>query len=225
LEYDTKFIHALRLYCDGKTKTIEVPSQYLAGLYGLAGIEFETPKSGTSVQSTRFLGATFDTFNFTGKWENFIGKPDRNFKIMIYGKGGSGKSTFALKFAHYLASSIGKRVLYVAGEEKLGYTLHEKIERLNVAHPNLYMNDKLKDLSKSDVIFIDSVNTLALEPSDLERLPENKAYVWIFQCTKDGKYRGSQAFEHNADTVIEVENMTAKMGKNRFGGKEKEFKI
>jgi predicted ATP-dependent serine protease len=59
----------------------------------------------------------------------------------------------------------------------------------------------------------------------LERLPKNKAYVYIFQCTKDGKYRGSQEFEHNADTVIEVKDMTAEMHKNRFGGRERELKI
>ena len=225
---------SLMNYLDEKTPIIEINSQTLQGLYGLAGIEFETPKSGTSVQSTQFLGATFDTLPFTGKWANFIGKPNRNFKIMIYGKAGGGKSTLSLKLAHYLASNIGLRVLYVAGEEKLGSTLHEKTVRLGIASPNLYFNDMLpKDLSKFDVVFIDSVNTLGLEPSDLERLPNNKAYVYIFQCTKDGKYRGSQEFEHNVDTVIEVENtvsersrtMTAKMHKNRFGGKEKEFKI
>jgi len=216
----------LRNYIDGKTSTPEADTQTLQGLYGLAGVEYTPQKSGTSVQSTQFLGATFDTLNFTGKWANFIGKPNNDFKIMIYGKAGGGKSTFALKLAHYLANNIGLRVLYVAGEEKLSYTLHEKMVRLNISSPNLYINDTLpKDLSKYDVVFIDSVNTLGLEPSDLERLPNNKAYAYIFQCTKDGKYRGSQEFEHNADTVIEVENMTAKMGKNRFGGKEKEFKI
>jgi len=217
---------ALYDYIDGKTPTPEADTQTLQGLYGLAGVEYTPQKSGTSVQSTQFLGATFDTLNFTGKWANFIGKPDRNFKIMIFGKAGSGKSTFALKFAYYLASDIGLRVLYVAGEEKLGYTLHEKIVRLGISSPNLYINDVLpKDLSKYDVAFIDSVNTFNLEPSDLERLPKNKAYAYIFQCTKDGNYRGSQAFEHNADAVIECENMTARMGKNRFGGKEKEFKV
>ena len=222
----TEIMKSLDNYISGETNTPEIDYQTLAGLYGLAGIEFETPKTGTSVQSTQFLGAVFDTMDFTGKWQNFIGQPNQNFKIMIYGKAGSEKSTFALKFAHYLASNIGKRVLYAAIEEKLGYTLKEKVQRLNVAHPNLYINDTLpKDLSKYDVVFIDSVNNLGLEPHDLERLPKNKAYAYIFQCTKDGKYRGSQEFEHNADTVIEVKDMTAEMHKNRFGGKEKEFKI
>jgi len=100
------------------------------------------------------------------------------------------------------------------------------MQRFNVAHPNLYINDTLpKDLSKYDVIFIDSVNTLGLDLHDLEKLPKNKAYAYIFQCTKDGKYRGSQEFEHNADTVIAVENMVAKMHKNRFGGRERELRI
>jgi hypothetical protein len=215
--------NSLVLYSNGKTTTPEISSQFLAGLYGLAGIETPTPKSGHSVSAAQFVGSTFSTLLFTGKWKNLIGLPSEHFKLMIYGKAGSGKSTFSLKLADYLAQ-LGKSVLYVAGEEKFGYTLHEKIVRLNISSPNLYLNDKLPtDLSKYDVVFIDSVNTLSLTPEDLEKLPKSKAYVWIFQCTKEGNYRGSQEFEHNADSVIEINDMKATVHKNRFGGSAKEL--
>ena len=49
---------------------------------------------------------------------------------------------------------------------------------------------------------------------------KDKSYVYIFQSTKDGNFRGSQEFEHDVDTSILVENMIAVARKNRFGGKE-----
>jgi hypothetical protein len=220
--------HSLQHYINGKTPTPEVSAHTLQGLYGLAGIEVPQAKSGQTMSANQFLGSTFKTVNLTGKWASFIGFPNHNFKIMLYGKAGSGKSTFALKFAKYLVENVGKKVLYVAAEEKLSYTLHEKIVRLEITSPNFYIVDKLpsaNDLRKYDIIFIDSVNMLGLEPQTLERLPHDLAYCYIFQCTKDGNYRGSQAFEHNADSVIEIAEMKAIMHKNRFGGKLREITI
>ena len=213
-------------YINGKTATPEVSAQFLSGLYGLAGIDTPEAKSGVGISANKFIASNFETMDFTGQWREFIGLPSNNFKIMLYGKAGCGKSTFALKFAQYLAASLGLQVLYIAGEEKFGYTLHEKVVRLNISSPNLYLIDKIpSDISKYDVVFIDSVNTLALSPEYLERLPKSKAYVWIFQCTKDGNYRGEQAYEHNADTVIEIADMKALMHKNRFGGKVPEIAV
>jgi hypothetical protein len=206
-------------YISGKTPTPEVSAQTLQGFYGLAGIDVPAPKAGSAISAAQFVGSSFQTLPFTGKWKKAIGLPAKNFKIMIYGKAGSGKSTFALQLADYLAKDMGQKVLYVAGEEKFGYTLHEKIVRLNISSSNLYLQDSLPPyLTNYDVVVLDSVNTLQLEPEDLEKLPKDKAYIWIFQCTKDGNYRGSQAFEHNADTVIEIDNMKSILHKNRFGG-------
>ena len=211
---------SLENYINDKTDTPEISAQALAGLYGLAGIE-TTYTSGKAVGSQQFLGSVFSPLNFSGKWIKLIGQPSEPFKLMIYGKAGSGKSTLALQFAKYIASSQNKKVLYVAHEEGFSYTLQEKMRRLNLADKNLSIIDTLpNNFNGYDYVFIDSINSLGLEAEDLRKMSKDKSYVYIFQSTKDGNFRGSQEFEHDVDTSILVENMIAVARKNRFGGKE-----
>lgn len=211
---------SLNKYIDGKSNTPEISAQSLAGLYGLCGIELKGCKSGSAVGSAEFLAAKFKILPLKGKFKKLIGDPSEPFKIMIYGKGGNGKSSLSLQFAQHLAE-LGKKVLYVAHEEKFGYTLQEKMRRYNIAHRNLFVTDTLPTSFKDyDVIFIDSVTAGKYEPEDLKKLDNSKSYVYVFQCTKDGNFRGSQEFEHDVDTTIEVESFKAKTVKNRFGGNE-----
>ena len=214
---------ALKNYVDGKTTKLKASEQVLRGLHGIVDVNFE---SGDVVNSTTIEGKNFDTLDFHGRWEGFFGKPSPDFKFMFYGKPGNGKSTFALQFAGYLSKELGKSVLYVANEEGFGYTLQEKVKRLNVANSNLYLCDSVpEDLSQFDVVFLDSVNNLGLKPEDLKAMPSGKAYVYIFQTTKDGNYMGKQEFAHDVDTVVRVENMNAYKDKNRYGGEIQEFKV
>ena len=96
----------------------------------------------------------------------------------------------------------------MAKEEKLDATLHKKLSEKNVASPNLFVSDFLpKDLSKYDFIFIDSVNKLNLSPADLEKLRTDnpgKSFIFIFQTTKQGQFRGKNEFQHDVDVVIEI---------------------
>lgn len=141
--------------------------------------------------------------------------------MMVYGSAGNGKSTFCLLFAKYLSENLNKKVLYIASEEKFGYTLKEKIGRLNVANDNFDIAEKIPyDLSDYDVVFFDSVNDLGIDPQELNEIAsQGISTVAIFQCTKDGDYRGGSEFKHDSDVVIKVENMMAKIDtKNRFGG-------
>lgn len=214
---------SLKQYIDGKSDKLKASEKTLRGLYGIAGDDFQN----TGVMNSLAIeNKHFEVLDFKGKWEGFFGRPDLHFKFMFYGRPGNGKSTLALQLAGYLSNELGKRVLYVAKEEGFGYTLQEKITRLGVSNPNLFLADNVPaDLSAYDVVFLDSVNTLGLEPEDLEALPQDKAYVYVFQSTKDGKYMGKQEYAHNADAVVKIEQMTATKDKNRFGGEVLEFKV
>lgn len=212
---------SLERYIDGETDTPELSQQTLAGLRGIAGIsDKKKVASGNALGSVEFLATNFKILPFSGKWKQLIGSPSEPFKIMIYGKAGNGKSSCALQLAQYLAT-LGKRVLYVSDEEKISYTLQEKMKRFNIAHRNLFVIDKMpNDTTSYDVIFIDSVNSIGYEPEDLRKLDKGQSWVYVFQTTKEGNFRGSQEFEHDVDVSIEVEKFKADSIKNRFGGKE-----
>jgi len=63
------------------------------------------------------------------------------------------------------------------------------------------------DLSEYDFIILDSVNRMGLSPEDLQELKAKnagKSFIFIFQTTKEGKFRGGNEFQHDVDVVIEV---------------------
>jgi len=154
-----------------------------------------------------FANMEFATIGLRGKWHKLIGDPSSNFTAMVFGKPKMGKSYLCIDFAGYLARYHGK-VLYVAKEEGLDYTLQQKLNDKDVAHPNLFVASILPEsLVQYDFIFLDSVNKLGLAPEDLNRLKQlnpTKSSLFIFQSTKEGKFRGANTFQHDVDVVIEV---------------------
>ncbi len=157
--------------------------------------------------STDFTKLQFNTLGFSGKWLNFIGDPAPGFTAMVFGMPKMGKSYLSVDFAGYLARHHGK-VLYVAKEEKLDATLQKKLKDKDVAHENLFVSDALpSDLSPYEFVFLDSVNKIGLTPKDLENLKVNnkgKSFIYIFQATKGGKFKGNNEFQHDVDVVIEI---------------------
>lgn len=177
-----------------------------------------TPPHG-AVNSMEIPAMAFQTLGFKGKYLDLIGDPCRGFKILIYGKPKMGKSFLCIDFASYLAHHHG-RVLYVASEEGINYTMKHKITKLNAQHPNLYISDTIpEELSFYDFICFDSVNNLGLTPDDLQTFSEvypGKGFVYIFQSTKDGAIRGDNEFAHNADSIIHLPEKGLALQNGRF---------
>lgn len=173
----------------------------------LSGIKQESESKGEIMSSVEFTKKEFSCLGFTGKWYNLIGNPSAGFTAMVFGKPKMGKSYLCVDFAGYLSRNFGK-VLYVAKEEKLDRTLQEKLKQKDVAHENLFVSDHLpEDLSEYDFIILDSVNLLGLSPEELRKLKENnpgKSFVFVFQTTKTGNFRGANSFQHDVDVVIEI---------------------
>jgi hypothetical protein len=216
-------------YISGNSHKVMVTSAELNGLMGLAGIDGLDSKStikvksGTAMRSTDFAQKDFYPMGLSGKWKQLLGDVCEPFRLMVYGKGGSGKSTLSLELAHYLADQMGKTVLFVANEEGFGATLKEKLKRLNAAHPDLFVVDELpSDLSRYDIVFLDSADSLRLTPDQVNRLCKKcpkLSLVSIHKVTKAGSFRGSAEWEHDCDTSVVVADGVAKAGKNRFGGR------
>ena len=199
-------------------KVLEIEKNTLHGLQGIIGGcschnlngfdgDEATGTQPVVMNSMDFANMRFKTLGLQGKWLQLIGDPSTNFSVMVYGKPKMGKSYLCVDFAGYLARNHGK-VLYVAREEGLDKTLQDKLNDKEVKHPNLYMASAIPaSLTFYDFIFLDSVNRLGLKPEDLNRLrsmyPE-KSFVFIFQTTKEGKFKGANTFQHDVDSVIEV---------------------
>ena len=72
----------------------------------------------------------------------------------------------------------------------------------------MFVSDFLpEDVSEYNFVFIDSVNKMELQPSDLDTLKANNpgvSFIYVFQTTKEGNFRGSNHFQHDVDVVIEI---------------------
>lgn len=203
-------------------------------LNGIDCLEHETPTEQlTSTQpgvmsSMDFSNMQFRTLGFVGKYRKLIGDPAKGFTAMVYGKPKMGKSFLCVDFAGYLSRNHGK-VLYIAREEGLDMTLQDKLKAKDVAHPNLFVSESIpEDLSPYDFIFFDSVNKLGLSAGDLEALKQTnpgKSFVYIFQTTKEGNFRGANEFQHDVDIVIEVpeKGLAVQNGRYNQGGEMRIF--
>lgn len=171
----------------------------------LNGLE-EVPERAI-VSSTDLMNLKYEKLGLMGKWLKLIGNATRHFTAMIFGKPKMGKSYLAVDFAGYLAQNHGT-VLYVAREEGFDETFRLKLEETNASHPDLFVSDFLPEsLDSFDFVFLDSVTRLGLTPDELEALKRkypNKAFIYIFQSTKLGNFRGNNEFQHDVDVVIEV---------------------
>lgn len=182
----------------------------------------------TVLNSEQVVNLKSDKLNFTGKWLSFIGNPSRGFTAMIYGKPKLGKSYLAIDFAGYLARNHGK-VLYAAYEEGFDDTLQQKLKEKNVVHPNLFVSDYLPtNLKGYDFIFVDSVNRAGLNPEQIQELEiknPNTSFIYVFQTTKDGNFRGANEHQHNVDVVITIpqKGLAVQNGRYNQGAEMKIF--
>lgn len=227
---DTAF-KSLVIYLREKQAIPSISQGELNGIKSLVGMRHKggaiqhasAVKAQETMSSQDLISMNFETIGLKGRFRELIGDPSVGFTAMVFGQPKSGKSTLMLEFANELAAKHGP-VLYVAVEEGYGYTLKEKIQRVQATHQRLFFAEKLpKNLSAYDFVFIDSVSRAGMELEDLVRL-KNKyprvGFVFIFHSTKDGKFRGGNELAHEVDVIITVENkMATASGRFNSGGK------
>lgn len=216
---------ALKNYLNNDDITIS--ESELRGLSGIAGQVSSKPSLGNPFESTDVVSslelqkAVFRHMGFTGIWKKIIGDPEEPFQVMIYGPGGKGKSTFGIKFATYLSKELNKQVLYVADEEKISDKLKDKLQRFNAYNKNLSVTGKmLSNIKGFDVVFLDSVTSMGMEPEDFETIQEQNpgtSFIYILQTNKQGSFYGKKKWEHLCDVVLRFEDGTVNVEKNRFG--------
>ena len=203
-------------YAKKKVKVLE--AKPCNGVNCLNGLD-----DGQIMSSTDFVNMQFHPVGFTGKWLQLIGDPVEPWKMMTWSKPGKGKSTLMIELAKYLAETHGRTVLFVAKEEGFNSTLKDKFIRLNATDPLISISSELPtNLSDYNYVFIDSVTAFKLSVDDLSALIKkypSTSFVFIYQSTVDGGYRGNKEVEHLVDVSIYInESGYASAQKTRFGG-------
>ncbi len=164
---------------------------------------------------------------------------------LLSGEPGIGKSTLVAQ----IADALGKHhtILYSSGEESLGQ-VKMRLERLHCDLKNFnFVNatdiEKILatvEVQSPELVIIDSIQTVqtsavAQEAGSLNQIRavavrclevakrRNIAFIIIGHITKDGSIAGPKSLEHLVDTVLYLEQETARgyqllrASKNRFG--------
>ncbi len=179
-----------------------------------------------------FLSKKFDTYKIDGKFLNTLGEPEKNFRMIIYGKSGNGKTEFAFQLAKYFASFA--KVYYNSFEQGISKTLQDAILRndmLSVSGRVVFgdketfedMKKRLRQKNSPQIVFIDSRDYLNLSKEQFKEITQEnprKAFV-IISWEQDGKPKGehAKAIEYMCDIKIYVKNFIAEP-RSRFGGNE-----
>ena len=213
----------------------------------------EAPVIGTTTLQTKKKAQKLDEINFGT--ETRIDTRDQEFNrvlggglvpgsvILLGGEPGIGKSTLLLQ----IALSLGKKVLYVSGEES-EKQIKLRADRIQSNQENCYVLAETKtdliglqiEAVQPDLIIVDSVQTLQspkLESasgtvSQIRECTAELTYyakatgtplILVGHITKDGQLAGPKLLEHMVDTVLQFEGdrnyvyRILRALKNRFG--------
>lgn len=166
--------------------------------------------------------------------------------VLLGGEPGVGKSTLLLQAADQYAK-LGKKILYVSGEESVSQ-IALRAQRLGVKQNELLVMSETSlekvyaqiEKLKPDVMILDSIQTIYSEqlesqPGSIGQLREcafeiiqwskarGMATFLVGHVTKDGAIAGPKVLEHMVDVVLYFEGMAAqgfrllRSIKNRFG--------
>lgn len=180
----------------------------------------------------QFLDRKFDAFEFDGKFRDSFGLPEKNFRMIIYGHPGNGKTEFSLQLAKYLARF--RKVYYNSYEQGISKSLQDAVRRnkMEEVAGNLIFGDgetftemmeRLSSRSAPQIVFIDSRDYMNLTSHQFKQLiDEHPRKAFIVICWEaGGKPKGEhgKAIEYMADIKVHVEKFRAHP-RCRFGGNQ-----
>jgi hypothetical protein len=163
------------------------------------------------------LSKKFNELEFSGEWEETLGKPDKAFSAIIVGGSGHGKTEAAIKLAKYL-TNFGK-VAYDSLEQGLSATIQSALIRNHMdTCGNSFMlldrepfDELIIRMSKPkspDFLFIDSVQYTRINKAQYYQLKElmlkkGKGIIWVSQA-KGKEPKGAMADDIRYDVDLKL---------------------
>jgi len=177
-----------------------------------------------------FLDKKFTELPFDGEWEASFGRPEKNFKCLIYGEPGNGKTEFAVKLTKYIAKFT--KVYYNSYEQKHSKSLQDALKRNNMRDVTgrvifadgeslEEMIERLGKRNSPGACIIDSRDYMGLTDKQLQLLIETFPHkIFIIICWEQGqkpKGQHAKSMLFMVDIKIRVKDFRAQM-RSRFGG-------
>lgn len=76
---------------------------------------------------TDFLNRKFDYYPFEGIWQAHLGLPEKNFRMIVFGHPGNGKTEYCMQLTKYMARFT--RVYFNTFEQGISKTLQDSLIR------------------------------------------------------------------------------------------------
>jgi hypothetical protein len=187
-----------------------------------------------SVSMHDVLNNKYTMLDLDPEWRKYIGHPQENFKMIVYGESGGGKTTFVMRLCVAL-TKLGK-VYYNSAEEGEGATIQAAAIRCNVKElcpkGSFMLGDrdsfddmvhKLSQKRSARFAVLDSLQYMNLTEEQFKRLValfKNKVFIVIsWSSGPSPKGKVAKAVEYMADIKTYVSNGTA-VSRSRFGPTE-----
>jgi len=176
------------------------------------------------------LSKNFVTYKFEGQWLESFGEVERNFRMLIYGDSGNGKTEFVVQFAKYLAG-FGK-VYLNSFEQGMSKSLQSAFLRNNMqdVQGKLILGDKdtfqslykrMGSRNSPKFCIIDSLDYMNLTTDQYKQLVErysHKSFIIIsWSAGRKPKMQAAKDIEYMADIKVRVHEYKA-YPRSRFGG-------
>ncbi len=154
-----------------------------------------------AISNKNVADAKFNPAPFEGAFKAALGRPELKGSWLIFGKSGSGKTTFALQLAKYLTRFVDK-VAFDSLEQGLSLSMQKAWKRVDMEEAGskvifldkeslLELRERLAKRKSPNVVIIDSVMCLiGLRMSDYQKLVNdypNKLFVFLAHEDDKGK--------------------------------------
>lgn len=176
------------------------------------------------------LGRNFVTYPFEGRWLESFGEVEQNFRMLIHGDSGNGKTEFVVQFAKYL-TQFGK-VYLNSFEQGMSKSLKEAFVRQNMheVQGKLILGDqdtyeelyrRMGSRNSPKFCIIDSLDYMQLSAEQYKQLVDrysHKSFIIIsWSAGRNPKTQAAKDIEYMADIKVRVYEYQA-YPRSRFGG-------